>query len=73
MHGVQYENGQGGASIFNEVEAYVFEATIATNSQLDNHSNKFHVNIPASEEGVSTVYEKPLVNYYYGTDILLNQ
>lgn len=24
FHGVQHEQGQGGASIFNEVEAYVF-------------------------------------------------
>ena len=35
MHGVQYENGQGGASIFNEVEAYAFEMNISFNSLND--------------------------------------
>lgn len=29
FHGVQHEQGQGGASIFNEVEAYVFGVVVA--------------------------------------------
>lgn len=33
MHVGQYLNGQGGQSIFNEVEAYAFESTISMNSQ----------------------------------------
>ena len=31
FHGLQHENGQGGTSIFNEVEAYVYSSVIATN------------------------------------------
>lgn len=31
FHGLQHEKGQGGASIFNEVEAYIYSGIIATN------------------------------------------
>ena len=36
MHGAQYEHGQGGRSIFNEVEAYVFEYVISQNTLCGN-------------------------------------
>ena len=41
MHGVQYENGQGGQSIYNEVEAYVFEYTMSINSFLTDGATEF--------------------------------
>lgn len=39
MHAAQFLNGQGGQSIFNEIEAYAFEATISINACdiSDNH------------------------------------
>ena len=36
FHGLQHEYDQGGASIFNEVEAMVFGNTVATNWSFDN-------------------------------------
>lgn len=36
FHGVQHEHGQGGPSIFNEVEAYVFGNIIANNWGINN-------------------------------------
>jgi len=36
FHGYQHENGQGGASIFNEVEAMVFGVAVSTQYSFDN-------------------------------------
>ncbi len=36
FHGYQHENGQGGASIFNEVEAMVFSVSVETQYSFDN-------------------------------------
>lgn len=36
FHGIQYESGQGGASIFNEVEAYVYSGIVTTNWAINN-------------------------------------
>ncbi len=41
MHGAQYEHGQGGRSIFNEVEAYVFSAGIGINTIFNGHPCQF--------------------------------
>ena len=37
FHAFQHENGQGGRSIFNEVEAYLFSDGIVTQHSLDNN------------------------------------
>ena len=34
FHGVQYENGQGGETVFNEVEAYAFQDVIIKNAHI---------------------------------------
>ena len=44
MHGIQYENGQGGNYIYNEVEAYVFEQAISINSFSNEDPNQFQSN-----------------------------
>jgi RHS repeat-associated protein len=37
FHGYQYEKGQGGASIFNEVEAYLYSSSINTQYGINNN------------------------------------
>ena len=48
MHAGQFLNGQGGRAIFNEVEAYAFEAAIASNHTVENFPNDKIVSMATS-------------------------
>ncbi len=48
MHAGQFLNGQGGQSIFNEVEAYAFEAAITSNHTVENFPNDKIVSMATS-------------------------
>ena len=62
MHVGQYLNGQGGASIFNEVEAYAFEAAVSFNS--------FDTDTPFRSPAISNTnsYTKSLSLLQFGYD-----
>lgn len=61
MHGAQYEHGQGGRSIFNEVEAYVFEFTISVNSKIKSCDHSF---LSAANSANETSYGKLYYNSF---------
>ena len=73
MHCAQFENEQGGASIFNEVEANAFSAIIGYNTQANNSANTFQKMTLNSDEPNAVLYEtafKGLIwNGYNPTDM----
>ena len=52
MHAGQYLNGQGGQSIFNEIEAYAFESTISINANELSDNLMFSSGAKASKENI---------------------
>ena len=57
MHCAQFENEQGGASIFNEVEANAFSAIIGCNTQIKKSANSFQKMTIKSDEPNAVLYE----------------
>ena len=57
MHCAQFENEQGGASIFNEVEANAFSAIIGCNTQIKKSANAFQKTVSISEDPIANRYE----------------
>jgi RHS repeat-associated protein len=72
FHGYQYEKGQGGASIFNEVEAYLYSSSIDMQYRIDNniisiptHSFSMSKN-NKTENGIN--YNNFINNLLYGSE-----
>ena len=63
FHGYQHENGQGGASIFNEVEAYAFGYAVAFQYALDNE--KLYVST-TTEGHAGEAYQTAFTELIYG-------
>jgi hypothetical protein len=68
FHGYQYEMGQGGASVFNEIEANAFGYSVAmdwglSNGHLSGSGTSTGVNSPAGQ-----MYEKAFSNLVYGSN-----
>ena len=67
FHGYQYEKGQGGASIFNEIEAYMFDNAITSHCRTDvlfSFGIFMSSRNPQSIEG--QLYETSMINLFYG-------
>ena len=57
FHGVQYENGQGGETVFNEVEAYAFQDIILENAYVAGRGVKSNVSASVSPELSNIILE----------------
>ncbi|MDD4727443.1 MAG: RHS repeat-associated core domain-containing protein, partial [Dysgonamonadaceae bacterium] len=63
FHGYQHEMGQGGASIFNEVEAYLFGYTVGQQYFFDNEGPQVSSMIPMGRKNAAgAIYEKSFDN-----------
>ena len=69
MHSAQFEHGQGGRSIFNEVEAYVFESVMSTNSLGDCPHPFFSLAYSANETSDGKSYINAFENLTSGYDM----
>ena len=69
FHGYQHENGQGGASIFNEVEAMVFSVSVETQYSFDNMSMGGGSSTPLGKDNTSAsqTYQNSFQKLTYNT------
>ena len=67
MHGVQFENGQGGRSIFNEVEAYAFEYVVSQNTIIyEDYATNFRSNADSFNNNIAgKAYYDALFSFAY--------
>jgi hypothetical protein len=68
FHGYQHENGQGGASIFNEVEAYAFSNGVnASYAYMNDKASGSSFSMARNSTANGNLYEKAANNVLNGT------